>query len=150
MVSGYLSPFFTVPVELWSIFLCCVILIPKSCLDDTGAAIAYLNTGKGNDISWAPLNDGKPIALGVGKGKGVHFATMGGEKQVDYLYVDEKSGAVHLYENKGSDDNSPGKWKWIGPQDVASGQYFSEILSPVLVMLWSMKSSWVTLTPKRI
>lgn len=30
-------------------------------------------------------------------------------------------GAVHLYENKGADDNYPGKWKWVGAPINASG-----------------------------
>ena len=55
---------------------------------DDGAVIAYLNTGHGNEISWKAVNDGKPMAYGVGKGAGVHFANMGGQKQVDYLLVD--------------------------------------------------------------
>lgn len=55
---------------------------------DDGAVIAYLNTGQGNEISWKAVNDGKPMAYGVGKGAGVHFGNMGGQKQVDYLLVD--------------------------------------------------------------
>ena len=55
---------------------------------DTGAVIAYLNTGQGNEISWKAVNDGKPMAYGAGKGASVHFANMGGQKQVDYLVVD--------------------------------------------------------------
>ena len=89
--------------------------------EDKGSVIAYLNTGKGDDISWAPVNDGKPMAYGVGKATSVHFANIGGEKQVDYLYVDEHTGGVKLYENKGADDSAPGKWKWVGPTDIASG-----------------------------
>ncbi|KAL8797126.1 MAG: hypothetical protein Q9195_000593 [Heterodermia aff. obscurata] len=88
---------------------------------DDGAVIAYLNTGQGNEISWKAVNDGKPMAYGVGKGAGVHFANMGGLKEVDYLLVDRDNGAVHLYENKGADDNSLGKWKWEGPTLIASG-----------------------------
>ena len=89
--------------------------------DEDGAVIAYLNTGQGNKISWEPVNDGKPMAYGVGKGAGVRFANMGGQKQVDYLLVDHDNGAVHLYENKGADESSLGKWKWVGPTLIASG-----------------------------
>ena len=64
---------------------------------DDGAVIAYLNTGQGNEISWKAVNDGKPMAYGVGKGAGVHFANMGGQKQVDYLLVDHDNVCPVLY-----------------------------------------------------
>ena len=63
---------------------------------DDGAVIAYLNTGQGNEISWKAVNDGKPMAYGVGKGAGVHFANMGGQKQVDYLLVDHDNVSLVL------------------------------------------------------
>ena len=80
--------------------------------------ILYLNTGSGNKMSWAPVNDGKPIASGVGPGAGVRFADISGDGRADYLFV-EDSGAVQLYQNGGPDGK--GGWLWIGPKQIATG-----------------------------
>ena len=69
-------------------------------------------------MSWDPLNDGKPIASGVGPGAGVRFADISGSGKVDYLFVGD-GGAVQLYQNGGPDGK--GGWDWIGPKQIASG-----------------------------
>jgi len=86
--------------------------------ETNGAVIAYLNTGSGNKMSWAPLNDAKEIASGGGPGAGVRFADISGSGKAGYLFV-EDSGAVHLYANGGPD--SKGGWLWLGPRQIASG-----------------------------
>lgn len=86
--------------------------------ETNGAVIAYLNTGSGNKMSWAPLNDAKEIASGIGSGAGVRFADMSGSGKADYLFV-EDNGAVQLYANGGPD--SKGGWLWLGPRQIASG-----------------------------
>ena len=69
-------------------------------------------------MSWDPVNDGKPIASGVGPGAGVRFADISGNGKADYLFVDD-TGRVALYQNGGPD--SKGGWLWIGPKQIATG-----------------------------
>ena len=85
--------------------------------ETSGAVIAYLNTGTGNKMSWAPVNHGKEIATGVGPGAGVRFADISGSGKADYLFVHD-NGAVSLYQNGGP---LPNGWLWIGPKEIASG-----------------------------
>lgn len=62
---------------------------------NTGAIIAYLNTGRGIAHSWAPVNKGKHMAVGGGTGNGVFFADLNGDRRADYIYV-HKDGKVVL------------------------------------------------------
>ena len=86
-------------------------------MDETsGALIAYLNTGSGNRMAWAPVNGGKPIATGVGPRAGVRFADFAGNNKADYIFVD-KAGRVQVYTNGGAIE---GGWLWVGKLNGSS------------------------------
>lgn len=43
----------------------------------TGSVILYHNTGRGDEIAWVPVNDGKEIASGLAPRELIRFADMG-------------------------------------------------------------------------
>lgn len=87
----------------------------------TGAVIAYLNTGHGNTQSWAPVNNGKHIAAGGGgTGGSVFFADLNGDMRADYIYV-YKSGKVVWWRNDGPSARAGVGWKWHGPTVLQVG-----------------------------
>jgi hypothetical protein len=65
------------------------------------------------------------IALGIGKdGNGVRFADLNGDGRVEYLYVDEDTGAVTAYLNLGSPNPNPldaGQVDWLDQGVIALG-----------------------------
>jgi len=65
--------------------------------------------------SWIPKGT---VASGTGAGPGVRIADLDGDGYDDYVWVDPKSGAAHLYTNGGYSD---GKVNWIGKGQIASG-----------------------------
>ena len=65
------------------------------------------------------------IALGIGKdGNGVRFADLNGDGRVEYLYVEEDTGAVTAYLNLGSPNPNPldaGQVDWLNQGVIATG-----------------------------
>lgn len=86
-----------------------------------GAVIAYYNKYgvATNTAAWVPINNGKPIASGVGNGSQVTFADVDGDGLADYLFIHD-GGAVDAYINKGADASSQG-WSWAASKQIASG-----------------------------
>ncbi|KAL8676965.1 MAG: hypothetical protein Q9186_006574 [Xanthomendoza sp. 1 TL-2023] len=88
--------------------------------EKSGSVIAYLNTGVGDEISWAPVNDGKEIASGVAPRASIRFADIDQDGKDDYVVIG-KAGSVTVYFNRGPDQAAPGGWNWDGPHEVAPG-----------------------------
>ena len=85
--------------------------------DTTGALIAYLNTGTGDEMSWVPVDNANYIASGVGPAANVRFASLSGNGFSDYLFIHD-GGAVDLYRNHGPSSNG---WLWGGKEQIATG-----------------------------
>ncbi|KAH8684260.1 SGNH hydrolase-type esterase domain-containing protein [Tricladium varicosporioides] len=72
-------------------------------LDPTGEAKAWLNGGVGSDgtsINWSYEG---AVARSVGKaGSTIHFADLNGDGLDDYLSVEASTGAVSMWQNRGS------------------------------------------------
>ncbi|KAL8735840.1 MAG: hypothetical protein Q9181_002669 [Wetmoreana brouardii] len=87
----------------------------------TGSIIAYLNTGKGDEITWKPVNNGKEIASGVAPRELVRFADIDLDGKDDYVVMGKNSGSVTVWLNRGAGAKAPGGWNWDGPHQVAPG-----------------------------
>ncbi|KAL8949205.1 MAG: hypothetical protein Q9222_004668 [Ikaeria aurantiellina] len=104
----------------------------------TGSVIAYLNTGTGDTITWAPVNDGKEIASGLAPRDHIRFADMGWsclqprkceatltsldfDGKDDYCVMGVDDASVTCWLNRGEDKSAPGGWSWNGPHVVAPG-----------------------------
>ncbi|KAL8830972.1 MAG: hypothetical protein Q9170_005496 [Blastenia crenularia] len=92
-------------------------------LDKDGVAVVYINDAGGRIPSWDPLNDKKPVALGVGGYRqDIRFADVTGDGKADYLWVHPEDGSVDVYVNVIGELES----NWVPLQDqLASGIGFS-------------------------
>lgn len=90
------------------------------CVDDNGAATAYINGGQDQNanLKWSWSSYGT-IALGVGKsGSEVRFADLNGDGKADYLVLNKINGAVDAWYNQGG---KPNAWKWSEQGSIAGG-----------------------------
>ncbi|KAF2420312.1 hypothetical protein EJ08DRAFT_702550 [Tothia fuscella] len=88
-------------------------------IDSDGKVIAYLNKGIN---SWETVNNGMPIAEGIGARQGIRFADMTGDKKDD-IVVFRPDGTMAVYRNEGPFGVS---WFWkelsvYGPGGTNSG-----------------------------
>ncbi|RFU33649.1 hypothetical protein B7463_g2678, partial [Scytalidium lignicola] len=94
-------------------------------VDEDGSLTAYLNLGGSSpgQPGWLPQG---VIATGVGaKRHQVHLADINGDGRVEYLVVDDKTGAVTSWANEGSaqgnDGPDAGKIVWVPQGTIATG-----------------------------
>jgi lysophospholipase L1-like esterase len=94
-------------------------------VDEDGSVTAYLNLGGSNpgQPGWLPQG---VIANGVGaKQHQIRFADINGDGRVEYLVVDDETGAVTSWANEGSPqgNNGPdaGKVVWASQGTIATG-----------------------------
>ncbi|KAL8959474.1 MAG: hypothetical protein Q9193_003670 [Seirophora villosa] len=85
----------------------------------TGSVILYHNTGRGDEIAWVPVNDGKEIASGLAPRELVRFADMDLDGKDDYIVLGNETGSVTVWLNRGL--QSPGHYGWDGPHEIAPG-----------------------------
>ncbi|CAM1503170.1 Fc.00g079460.m01.CDS01 [Cosmosporella sp. VM-42] len=82
---------------------------------DDGSISVYINTGKGDKISWT--SKGK-IADGIGDAAGVRIADLNNDGRDDYIWLDS-DGSATLYTNtQGTDPDKP---QWLPQGKIASG-----------------------------
>ncbi|KAK4896112.1 hypothetical protein LTR27_005969 [Elasticomyces elasticus] len=116
-------------------------------LSKGGAATVYINQPGDKVANWVALNEGQPIASGIGAmRRDVHFADVNGDGSgsisrvhigrptllivpfylgADYLWVHPVLGSVDLYINGGANSGAPGGWVWLPQGNIASGIGFS-------------------------
>lgn len=70
-----------------------------------GAPTVYINKDQDDSDSlgwyWSVQNNGAPVASGAAPAQQVLFGDMDGDGRDDYLTIDAKTGALHLYLNNG-------------------------------------------------
>ncbi|KAL8846305.1 MAG: hypothetical protein Q9221_008603 [Calogaya cf. arnoldii] len=95
-------------------------------IDEAGILTAYVNGGPRGGGSdgwiWYPQGENGVINTGVGATRDqVRLADINGDKKVDYLTVDPKSGAVTAYLNGGRNPDANKGWVWLPQGVIATG-----------------------------
>jgi hypothetical protein len=93
-------------------------------LSEEGAATLYINQGRRDTGNWGWWGWGK-IATGVGsKRENIRFADMNGDGRDDYMVVDEATGGLKVWYNRGTKSGNWGAVSpivWWNPAPIASG-----------------------------
>ncbi|KAL8651232.1 MAG: hypothetical protein Q9226_004788, partial [Calogaya cf. arnoldii] len=95
-------------------------------IDEAGILTAYVNGGpRGGGTDgwlWYPQGENGVINTGVGATRDqIRLADINGDKKVDYLTVDQKSGAVTAYLNGGRNPDANKGWIWLPQGVIATG-----------------------------
>ena len=114
-------------------------------LSESGAATVYINYVGKIAPNWVALNNGQPIATGVGAyRKDVRFADINGDGRADYIWVHPVDGSLDLWTNEVG--INPANWV-KAPDKIATGVGFSGANILFATLLNTGRADYIPITP---
>lgn len=75
----------------------------------------------GGTSNWLSHNNAGPIAGGVAPGRRIFLADMTGDGMADYVVLNEVTGGISIWANRGGDASASHGWRWDPYGEIASG-----------------------------
>lgn len=115
-------------------------------LSESGAATVYINKVGLIPQNWIALNNGNPVASGVGAYRqDIRFTDIDGDGKVDYVWIHPIDGSAHVWINVIG--VNPANWIPLLPDPVAAGVGYSGACIKFAYLEHTGRGGYVPVTP---